>query len=344
MQESNKEEFFNRFLARIKRYSLYGLSAVASVVTIGHLSEKEHPDFIENAPIESKRLPNWDSKTYEELKRLSEEYAVFVETTESEHSITKEEAEKKFMDFVGRYGPDIKIISPAEDVGFAGRMHKILLRDDKRAHYEIGNTIVYEPKKLTKDKKGEWDFSTSGIREFIAEFSHHLNHDASITRMIAYTEDLAEKKLDQQAMYDDIYSSEYQAHSITQNAIAEYLSPINTYTFPEIYNTYQAYYRACTEASNCEDNDDKEYLLYTYVFNKKIADVINNKEIFIANLSSLRSILKNLKRDNRQKSNLFAAIIDTYPLDKKTDYAELTKDVDMETVDPTYFHFPKYNP
>lgn len=344
LKEEEKEKNFNSFLSRIKRYSLYGLSLIASAGTLGHLSNEEYPDFIENSPFESKQVPNWDSQTYKELKKLSEEYAIFIESTKQEHPITKEEAEKKFMDFVSQYGSNIRIISPAEDIGFTGRIHTMLLQQDaRRAHYEINNTIVYEPKQLTKDKEGAWDFSTSGIREFISEFSHHINGDANVSRMITYAEDLAAKKFDQQEMYEDIYTSEYQAHSITQNAVAEYLSPTNTHTFPEIYNTYQEYYRAFTEESNCEDNNNKTNLLYKYIFAKKVDDVIKNKETAIENLKNLRDLLNGLKRDNKEKINLFATILKIYPLDIKADYISLTKDIDMETVDPAYFTFPKFS-
>lgn len=65
-------------------------------------------------------------------------------------------------------------------------------------------------------------------------------------------------------MYSDLYSSEYQAHSVTEVALKAYLEPGNKFTFPEIYNLYHSYYRKIMDGESYEEIVDKEFLHDTF--------------------------------------------------------------------------------
>ncbi|MEK7113530.1 MAG: hypothetical protein AAB873_01750, partial [Patescibacteria group bacterium] len=174
--------------------------------------------------------------------------------------------------------------------------------------------------KMNEDST-EYDIETTSLVDFVAEFSHHINRDWEMQRSFAYTEDLVRKGFQQQQMYEDPYSSEYQAHSVTQNAIAKYLFPDSkklNVNFVNLYNTQHEYYREFMKMRGYEKIEDIEELDFNLLMNKKSDDIAKDKHIVFQNLENIRNSIDKIGSGlgKKIKSELFGIIIENFPLEK----------------------------
>lgn len=195
----------------------------------------------------------------------------------------------------------------------------VLNQPEHRAHYGSG-TLFYEEKDLKMNEDStKYDTETTSLGDFIAEFSHHINRDWELRRSFAYAEDLVRKGFQQQQMYGDLFSSEYQAHSVTQTAIAKYLFPDNNdlnVDFVNLYNTEQEYYREFIKVRGYEKSEDIEDLTFDLLQNKKFEDIVKDKIIIFQNLEEIRNLLDVLEVSNNLKGDLFSIMINSFPLEK----------------------------
>lgn len=127
-------------------------------------------------------------------------------------------------------------------------------------------------------------------------------------------------------MYNDPFSSEYQAHTVTQNAIAAYLNPekgsLNK-DFPTVYNLYQEYYRKFVDVRGYErpeDTDEVSMILYFNDFDS----LESKKETIFGNLDHIRNRIDATNFTEEEKGELFGMLINTYNIEKNgNDYESM---------------------
>lgn len=303
-------------------------------------AKQELPNYLEN---KQKNLTEitWNEQTRKEIDELAHDYVLVMRQDTLYRNINDTVLENRFRDLVETWGPDINIVHPNEKMSFGDEFNewifqKVLRQNEERAHYNDG-TLFYENKRLQKKEIDEfsdsvdmvkYDLSTSGLHDFCAELSHHINHDFGLQRSFAYTEDLLKMGFRQRAMYEDPYSSEYQAHSVTEEAIYKYLFPddgkMDT-DFVDIYNTYQEYYREIVKTRGYEKNEDINGLFWYTINFKTFKEITEEKATTFKNLSRLRDVLDNTPLSKELRGELFEMMEEVFPLENPNSEYELVK-------------------
>src|SRR3989344_3574140 len=328
--KSEKKKLKLSFLSRLKKVAKYTTGGIVALAFTAHFAQKEYPDYLSKEKEPTKI--EWNEPTQKEIKKLSHEYALIMKSDSVFKETPDSIFENRFTDFVATYGPDIEIVHPGDDMSAGNKVYDwifsgVLRQPSGRAHDAIGGTLFYEEKdlKMKEDSSG-YDFQTSSFSDFVAEFSHHIKNDWSIRRSFAYAEDLVRGGFQQIGMYEDPYSSEYQAHEITQNAIAKYLVPdennLNV-DFVDIYNVEQEYYRELVKTRGYEKNADIEELNWKILMEKKFNDIVKDKEIIFQNLEKIRDILDGIDIDKNLKGDLFSIMVTNFPLENSNNNYEL---------------------
>ncbi len=170
-------------------------------------------------------------------------------------------------------------------------------------------------KEFPEDEGKTENIYVSNLGDFSAEFAHHLNQDWSWSRSCAYVEDLARKGFVQEKMYEDPYSNEYQAHTITEIAIGIYLAPRDAnlnVSFTDIYNTLQDFYRGFTHTRGWERGREQiKNLLFYALQGRSLSEITENKKVILGNLENLRNSVENECSDlsDDQKGDIFESIL-----------------------------------
>ncbi len=244
-----KRKLKSSFLKQLKGVIKYTSGGIVALALTAHLAQKEYPDYISKEKEPTKI--EWNESTQKEIKKLSHEYVLIIKTDPAYEKIPDSVFEKRFIDFVAAYGPDIKIAYTGDGSRIENKINKwsikhVFNRTDRYAQYADGVIFLEEKNLKMKDDNSGYDFKTSNLVDFLAEISHHINYDYTVRRSIAYTENLILHDFNQKKMYKDPYSVEYQAHEITRSAISKYLAPedhnLNT-DFVDIYNAEHKNYR-----------------------------------------------------------------------------------------------------
>jgi hypothetical protein len=139
-------------------------------------------------------------------------------------------------------------------------------------------------------------------------------------------------------MYADMYSSEFQAHSVTECSIQAYLEPYNdSFNFSEIFNLYLAYYKKIINGENYEDKKDKAYI-YDNFESTDIESLKQYQTPLFSNLDKIREIINKTDYDTEKKSLLFRYLINIAFLgNPDIDYSQLVKNVDFSKVNDPKF-------
>jgi len=338
--KAEKQKVKSSFLARLKTIAKYTAGGAIALAFAAHFTQKEYPDYIDTSKEKETNKIEWNESTEKEIKKLGHEYALLIKEDSVYGGVPDSVFENRFTNFVAEYGPDIEVIHPGDDMNLGDRVgeyvfQNILNQPDHRAHYSNG-TLFYEEKNLKiKEDSTEYDMETTSLGNFAAEFSHHINKDWELQRSFAYAEDLVRKGFRQEKMYEDIFSSEYQAHSVTDNAIYRYLFPDNAnldIDFVNLYNMEHEYYREFIKMGGYEKSEDIEDLTLNLLMNKKTEDIIKDKGVIFQNLEKIRSILDTLEVSSDLKGNLFSMMTNNFPLENSNnDYQsiiEKAQDID----------------
>ncbi len=323
--EKEKKVFKSSFLSKLKNSAKYTAIGLYSLALVAHVGKKELPEYLDKTK-EPEKI-EWNESTNSEIEKLSNEYALLIKEDTSYQDIPDSFFKERMVNFVAKYGPDIKVVHPGDNMGLGDKMsdfvfQKVLRQREGKAHVAIGNSIFYEEKnlKMAEDSSG-YDWDSSSLSDFFAEFAHHINRDWSFRRSLAYAEDLARRGFQQGEMYSDINSAEFQAHDVTQGALGTYFFP-NTkedlkYDFEDIYNIYQDYYRELIKTRGYENNDDIELLTWDVLSPyQRLEEVFDNKEVVFTNLNKVRDLLDNLPASQVLKSTLFSVLTSSLPLSK----------------------------
>lgn len=322
-----KKNLKSSFVSKLKNIAKYTTGSIITLAFTAHFAQKEFPDYLSKEK-EPKKI-EWNDSTKSEIKKLAHEYALMMKVDPMYKQTPDSVFEDRFENFVAEYGPDIEIVHPGDDMSLGNKIYdiifeKVLRQKGTKAHDAPGGTLFYKDKTLQKDPNDStrYDPQTSGFKDFIAEFSHHLNNDWSLRRSFAYAEDLARKGFHQQRMYEDPYSSEYQAHHITENAIIDYMAPDNhnlSVDFADIYNTEMEYYKECVKTRGYEDDKQISWLYYKILYDKKFNDIAKNKQTIFQNLENVRNSIDKVGYDidKKIKSELFQIIVEDFPLENK---------------------------
>ena len=319
-----KKKLKSSFLSRLKKIIKYATGGAIALAFTAHFAQKEYPDYLSKEK-EPKKI-EWNESTEKEIGKLAHEYALLIKEDSVFSEIPDSVFENHFTQFVIDYGPDIEVVHPGDDMSIGNKISEyvfqnILNQPDHRAHYK-GGTLFYEEKNMKMNEDStEYDIETTSLVDFVAEFSHHINRDWEMQRSFAYTEDLVRKGFQQQQMYEDPYSSEYQAHSVTQNSIAKYLFPDSkklNVNFVNLYNTQHEYYREFMKMRGYEKIEDIEELDFNLLMNKKSDDIAKDKHIVFQNLENIRNSIDKIGSGlgKKIKSELFGIIIENFPLEK----------------------------
>lgn len=191
--------------------------------------------------------------------------------------ITRQEVRDRFRNLVAKYGSDITIkFTDSEDNTFLGKAHdaifqKIFQKNQNHAHY-AGNTIFYPntPSDYEVTEEGDSTVVESRrLEDFLAELSHHINHDSRFVRIVHYVENLVSTGLRQHETYSDPEAVEFQAHRVVESALVKYLMSRPEdfkVSFEEIHKNYFSYYQAIMENySDKLPKSDVDLLMDVYV-------------------------------------------------------------------------------
>ncbi len=320
---SEKKKVKSGFLRKLKKIGKFTIKGIIALAITAHFTQKEFPDYLSKETEKEEKHVTWNESTRAELEKLSNEYTLAMKTDSVYAQMPDSVFKNRFMNFVKTWGSDITIVHPGDDMSVGDKMNEIIFEDVLRqqhdkSHYDNG-TIFYQRKHLDSTTYSQSDFDkNSSFEDFCAEFSHHINKDWTLRRSFAYTEDLVRKGFDQSQMYEDAYSSEYQAHVITQDAIGKYLIPDNhdlNVDFVDIYNTEQEYYREFRKTKSYEGSKQVDGFVFTLLSLRNIEDVYSKKENIFKNVESLRNTIETLNTDDETKGKISEIITWAYNLD-----------------------------
>lgn len=323
--ESRRKRLLSAFMSKVKKVAKYTAGGVTALAFTAHFAKQEYPDHLskdtEPPPIE------WNESTRADLEQLAHEYALLIKSEKGEFAnIPDSIFENRFMDFVTTYGPDIQIIHPGDDMDWDDKMYNdifegVLKQPAGKAHDALGGTLFFEDKTLKKysEEYGDttkYDWETTSLVDFSAEFAHHINNDWSLRRAFAYADDLASQGFKQGGMYGDPYSSEFQAHSVTQHAIHDYLFPGAkelSVPFEDMYNLHQDYYRKFVNTRGYERDEDIEEISWIF-YTMNFSQLQINKGAVFKNLDFIRDGIDGLEISDESKGDLFGLMVTTTPL------------------------------
>ncbi len=332
-----KQKHKSSFLTKLKNIGKYTTGTIATLALVAHFAQKETPDFLPADPEPTK--VEWNASTEQEINKVANEYILAVKNDSIFKSMPESVLRQRFMDFIATYGHNIKVVNTEADMNMYDEINemifsKVLMQKNGRAHYDAG-TIYYEDKHLkdtTKYDSKDFDENAS-LGNFLSEFSHHINDDWEMRRTFAYAEELVTSGFNQLSMYEDPYTPEYQAHMVTQNAVIQYLTPLDhqfTASFPEIYNTNLEYYNALIATHGYETHDQITNLVFDLTMNKPFKAMAEQKEIVLSNLQKIRETIDALDADKTVKSALFEIMSDRdiYPIESAgVNYEKICDDI-----------------
>jgi hypothetical protein len=344
--KSKRKSFFKTFLSEFNSAVKYMPEYLAIASTIVHFTQQELPDYLPQKEKNAKEI-SWDNSTEKEVNKLAREYSLRMKIDSAYKDIPESVLENRFKDFVATWGHDIRIVHYNEDMNMGDAFgewifQKVLRQKADRAHY--GNkTLYYESNSIKEkvidpdgdfntngDTAKQYDLSTGSLGDFCAELSHHINGDYSFRRSFAYTEDLARKGFRQNQMYEDPYSEEYQAHSVTEEAIYKYLFPNDhnlDVDFVHIYNTIQDYYRKILETQDYEKTEDTYAILWDLISFKDFNEIDHDKKIVFENIDKIREAINKTDVSNNTKGELFHILTNGFALENtNTDYEIITQE------------------
>ncbi len=186
----------------------------------------------------------FSKETKTQIDKLSDEYLEVYRCDNESAKIADEDIKNRFVQFVKDYAPDVEVVPIGQektkiDKAYNWVFAKILRQREGRSHYGPSR-VFYEENKMEYSDEGKP--SSSNLGSFIAEVSHHINDDFSVRRAAKYAKDFVAGGFSQHRMYFDVNSVEFQAHTIAESAVRNYLfckpEDFNHLDFQKICNTY----------------------------------------------------------------------------------------------------------
>ena len=249
---------------------------------------------------------HFDAETKKELESLEKDYAsmyLYDHSDAKEKGITQADLQHRFREIVGKYGQDLKIVFPeSPNKTIADRtadavFTKVLRQDKEHAHY-ANNTLFYSntPTDYEVTDKGD-SVAVSSVRfeNFVAEFSHHINHDFSPRRIAYYGEGFVHSSFHQEGMYGQTSSVEYQAHQVTEKALSAYLNADPeqlTIPFEKIRGSYEQFYEKVADKYKNELGDGELYMIngqYIQQTKHHLDSLDKTKDWLLGRLDQLRA-------------------------------------------------------
>lgn len=340
--KKEKRKLKSTFLSVLNKVGKVIIDGTMMVILLGHINQKEYPEYLDKNNEKTPNKIEWNQATTKEIKKLAHEYALIIKTdTAGYGKIPIEFFEARFENFVANYGPDIQIVHPGDNMDIKDQVYdflfeKILRQSKGRAHDGFGGTIFYENKTLSKkhgadEDPDRYDLETSSLRDFAAEFSHHINNDWSLQRSSVYVDGLLRSGFQQGDMYEDPFSPEYQAHTITQSAISEYLFPDSndlSVNFVDVYNTKQEYYRELIKMKKYTNNEELQFLTWNLFYNK-FSKQVSDKEAIFKNLAGIRHAIDNANIPNDKQNIFFSIMVKQFKLNvPNNNYEKITEEAE----------------
>jgi hypothetical protein len=211
---------------------------------------------------------------------------------------------------------------------------KILGQSGHRAHYAMSR-IFYENQSnhYVSKPNSETDSTLSSVpnlRNFMTEFSHHINQDSKIGRVVHYGEGLIEAGFRQKDMYSKPRSIEFQAHSFTQSALAAYLyaKPENMdVSFEKIKNNFQSLYeQVVNQYSGTLSENAIDIIIAAYTMNneKHLTRLDEYQKEYLATLSYMEGSVERTNYSPADKKKFFESLI-TWEVFEQEYHGEMLK-------------------
>ncbi len=337
--QSHRKRFKSSFLSKLNNISRWLVDMSAILALTVHFGQQEYPDYLNKKSDKEPNKIEWNESTQKEIEDMAHEYMLIMKTdsvyTSDNDSFYKDVPdsvfENRFIDFVATWGPDINIVHPENEMDLGNAIQQLLFeaipgQSATIPHYALNNTLVYPNRPMERDSGAAKYRDPYNFLDFVAEFSHHINNDWNLRRSFAYADKLVSAGFNQRALYKDLYATEYQAHSVTQIAVAKYIFPDNhdlNIDFADTYNTYHEYYRQFLRTRGYETFTQIDDLNKSLLCDKDLPYLSQNKEIIFENLENMRNAIDEIDADEKMKSQLFE-LLTSIPLERENyDFDEL---------------------
>lgn len=263
--KQEKKGFKRSFLNKMKHAAIIGTETLMMFGFTAHMAKKEYPDRLDPAQEKVKKEITWNEETRKEMDRITADYVKSIQLShiDGEEVIPDSVLEKRFRMFIETYLSDVSVehIDVSENEGgFINDIaEKVVGRENPFtiAHYMPG-TIHYAPEVYEEYEAGIATKSRSNIDEFYAEISHHLNNDGSFRRATKVVEDFTQSIGNQSETYDNPYTAEYQAHTVTESAVRRWMHADKEelgVNFAELYNAFRDIYVIFAETPYLAEED-----------------------------------------------------------------------------------------
>lgn len=344
------------FLKKVGKGVRNTIMGAATIGVLAHSVSQENPNTLSKDEVSIESIDSiynkFDPDTKKELIKLEHDYISYYKTDfpNANDSVLK----NRFESLIAKYGDGLRIVfTNGEHKALSDELNnlfftKILRQRENRAHY-VNNTVFYEDKPNRYNQLSEEGDSVladvPNLDLFISEFSHHINEDTKIGRVVKYGEDLVMGGFSQSGLYEETKTIEYQAHSITESALEAYLyakPEDQNISFEEIRNNFESEYENIVSRYGSELTDNSIDIACTvYGLNaaKHMQELEKYKADYIQRMDTMQEFVRAANRSDEEKKKLFESMITWDVLEKEytgemlTDYisaSETLYDVSKE--------------